>query len=121
VVVATNESVVLSGDGLVDDGSPSFAPSGAWLAFGRKTLTDDQWTPGRQLWLMRPDGSEAYALTDDPLYNHSAFRWSPDSRTLAYMRFNVADPGLPAEIWTVDMSDSQPSRLVEGFLPEWLP
>jgi Tol biopolymer transport system component len=121
VVVATNESVVLSGDGLVDDGSPSFAPSGAWLAFGRKTLTDDQWTPGRQLWLMRPDGSEAYALTDDPLYNHSAFRWSPDSRTLAYMRFNVADPGLPAEIWTVDMSESQPSRLVEGFLPEWLP
>ncbi len=121
VVVATNESANLSGQNLVDDGSPMFAPSGAWLAFGRKTLVDEQWTPGRQLWLMRPDGSEAYALTDDPLYNHSAFRWSPDSKTLAYMRFNVADPSLPSEIWTVDMSDSQPTRLVEGYLPEWLP
>jgi hypothetical protein len=37
------------------------------------------------------------------------------------MRFNVAEPGLPAEIWTVDVSDSVPRRLVEGFLPEWLP
>jgi Tol biopolymer transport system component len=98
-----------------------YSPSGAWLAFGRKTLVEGQWTPGRQLWLMRPDGSEAYALTDDPLYNHSAFRWSPDSRTLAYMRLNVVDPAVPVEIWTVDVSDSQPSRLVEGYLPEWLP
>lgn len=121
VEVATNAAVDLSGEAAVDDGSPSFSPSGAWLAFGRKTLRDAQWTPGRQLWLMRPDGSQAYALTDDPLYNHSAFRWSPDSRTLAYHRFNVAEPGLPAEIWAVDVSDSQPRRLVEGFLPEWLP
>ena len=121
VVVATNEAVNLSGEGLVDDGSPMFSPSGAWLAFGRKTLLDGQWTPGRQLWLMRPNGSQAYALTADPLYNHSAFRWSPDSRTLAYMRINVAEPGLPAEIWTVDVSDSRPVRLVEGYIPEWLP
>jgi Tol biopolymer transport system component len=121
VDVATNAVVELSGQGQVDDGSPSLAPSGAWLAFGRKTLTEGQWTPGRQLWLMRPDGAEPYAITNDPLYNHSAFRWSADSRTLAYMRFNVAEPGLPAEIWTVDVSDSVPRRLVEGFLPEWLP
>lgn len=121
VVVATNAAVNLSGPGPVDDGSPMFAPSGAWLAFGRKTFRNAQWTPGRQLWLMRPNGSEAYALTDDPLYNHSAFRWSPDSRTLVYMRFNVAEPGRPAEIWTVNTSDSRPARLVEGYLPEWLP
>ncbi len=121
VTVDTNATVNLSGEGVVDDGSPMYAPSGAWLAFGRKTLVEGQWTPGRQLWLMRPDGSEAYALTDDPLYNHSAFRWSPDSRTLAYMRLNVVDPAVPVEIWTVDVSDSQPSRLVEGYLPEWLP
>lgn len=121
VDVATNAVTPLSGDGPLDDASPSLAPSGAWLAFGRKTLRDNQWTPGRQLWLMRPDGTEPYALTDDPLYNHSAFRWSPDGRTLAYMRFNVAAPAEPAEIWLVDMADSRPRRLVGGFLPEWLP
>lgn len=121
VEVATNATLDLSGQGAVDDGSPSMAPSGAWLAFGRKTLTEGQWTPGRQLWLMRPNGRDPYALTDDPLYNHSALRWSADSRSLAYMRLNLADPGPTAEIWMVDVSDSQPRRLVEGFLPEWLP
>ena len=89
----------------------------------------DQWTPGRQLWLMRPDGTGAYALTAKPLYNHSAFTWSPDGRRLAYMRFNTADQTAPAEIWLVSIAAagaagaeaSAPHRLVQGYLPEWLP
>lgn len=130
VTIATNATANLSGTFEADDASPAFAPSGAWLAFGRKVLLDGQWTLGRQLWVMRPDGSQARALTADPLYNHSAFRWSPDSRTLAYMRFNVLDPGQPAEIWLVDLESetgaetagaSAPRRLAIGYLPEWLP
>ncbi len=127
ITLATNAAIDLSAGGMVDDGSPAFAPSGAWLAFGRRALAQGQWSPGRQAWLMRPDGSQAQALTDDPLYNHSAFRWSPGSTALAYMRFNTAEPAVPAEIWIVELDPAgqgdrpSPRRLVAGYLPEWLP
>jgi TolB protein len=127
VAVATNVAENISGSDRTDDASAAMAPSGTWLAFGRKQFAGGQWTPGRQLWLMRPNGSEARALTDDPLYNHSAFRWSPDSASIAYMRFRLADPGQAAEIWIVNLQAAGPSgagehrRIAAGYLPEWLP
>jgi len=132
VTIVTNEAVNLSGEGVVDDASPVYAPSGEWLAFGRRALGAvyaATWTPGRQLWLMRPDGSDAHALTQEPLYNHSAFAWNPEGTALAYMRFNAADPGAPAEIWVVNVEAAGPSgaevssarKLASGYLPEWLP
>jgi Tol biopolymer transport system component len=127
VTLATNERLNLSGDQApVDDSSPAYSPSGGWIAFGRKLQVLDQWTPGRQLWLMRPDGAEAHALTADPLYNHSAFTWSPDGRLLAYMRFQTADQTAPAEIWLVGPAAGTPEAaaphlLIQGYLPEWLP
>jgi Tol biopolymer transport system component len=129
VNIATNEAVNLSGEGALEDASPVYSPSGGWLAFGRTSQVNNQWTPGRQLWLMRPDGSRAHPLTGDPLYNHSAFTWSPDGALLAYMRFNTSDPGAPAEIWLIDVDaagsagtgPAGPRKLVQGYLPEWLP
>jgi len=128
VVLATNARTNLSGEGaMTDDGSPVFSPPGDWLAFGRKQIVNDQWTPGRQLWLMRSDGSAARAITDDPLYNHSAFAWSTDGAWLAYMRFRTDEPGAPAEIWLVGVEAAGqpavggPRRLAAGYLPEWLP
>ncbi len=82
--------------GLVEDASPAVSPDGRWIAFARKFL-DERWTPGRQLWIMRADGSQATALTQAPDYHHSAFAWSADSEQLAYMRFNQTDP-FPAPI-----------------------
>jgi len=122
VTVSSNATQNLSGDELVEDASPSVSPSGAWVAFARKQLSEDKWTPGRQLWLMRPDGSEAQQLTDAPEFNHSAFAWSPDSRQIVYMRFDVTDPGSPAELWIVDADGSEARLLAQGgYLPEWLP
>jgi Tol biopolymer transport system component len=131
VNIATNEPFNLSGEGVVDDASPVYSPSGGWLAFGRKLQVDGQWSPGRQVWLMRPDGSEAHPLTADPLYNQSAFTWSTDGGLLAYMRFNTNDPGEPAEIWLIDVdtageapaagAEGGPRRLAQGYLPDWLP
>ncbi len=124
VTLATNATDNLSGSALVDDGSPAFAPAGDWLAFGRKQLDTQQWTPGRQLWLMRPAGAgaEAHALTADPLYNYSAFAWKADGAALVYMRFNPAAADQPAEIWTIN-SDGTSARLLVtgGYLPKWLP
>lgn len=122
VAIATNTTQDLTGQGVVEDASPVYSGSGAWLAFGRKSLSDTGWTPGRQLWRMRAYGTQAQPLTDAPVYNHSAFAWSPDDRRLVYMRFNVIDPSEPVEVWIVNADGTGARRLVVGgYSPEWLP
>ena len=45
------------------------------------------------------------------------------------MRFNTTDPGELAEVWLIDVDAAGaagtgaagPRRLVQGYLPEWLP
>lgn len=122
VTVATNQTINLSGgNALVTDGSPVFSPSGEWLVFGRRNLTPQLWTLGRQIWLMRADGSESQRLTNAPTHNHSAFVWSPDETQLVYMRFNAGDPTALAEIWMMNRDGSGAHRITTGYLPEWVP
>jgi dipeptidyl aminopeptidase/acylaminoacyl peptidase len=56
--------------------SPSWSPDGKWIAF-----VSDR-TDKRQLYLIRPDGGEARALTnlDEGV---GAFEWSPDGQSIA--------------------------------------
>jgi len=122
VEVATRARQELSVGPLVEDAGAAPAPLGAWIAFGRKYLDAARWTPGRQLWLMRPDGSNAHALTDAGDYHHSAVVWSPDGRRVVFTRFNIASPGASPELWTVNVDGSDARLLVErGYLPTWLP
>ncbi len=113
----------LSGDavGLVEDASAVFSADGKWIAFARKYL-DERWTPGRQLWIMSSDGSQVKAWTSEPDFHHSAFAWSPDSRRIAYMRFNQTDPSQLPEIWVLDLEQGRSSLLLEGgYRPQWIP
>lgn len=120
--LATNVIDNLSGGGAVEDASPVYSPSGDRLAFGRKALEQDKWTPGRQLWVMRADGSDARALTNDPLYNHSGFVWSPDGALIVYVRFDVTDAAGTPEIWMMSADGASAQKLVAGgYLPHWLP
>lgn len=107
--------------GPVEDASPSYSPDGQWIAFARKYL-DGRWTPGRQLWLMRADGSQSRPLTQQPDFSHSAISWSLDSSTLAFMQRSQTDTSLPPQIWISDRTGEQQRMLVDGgFLPLWLP
>ena len=122
VTVATDAADNLSGDGAVEDASPVYSPLGDRLAFGRKALEQDKWTPGRQLWVMHADGSDARALTNDPFYNHSAFVWSPDGALIVYVRFDVTDAASTPEIWMMSADGASAQKLVTGgYLPQWLP
>lgn len=122
VTVASNAVQDLTGQGVVEDASPVYSGDGAWVAFGRRPIEGQAWQPGRQLWLMRPDGGDAHALTQAPEYHHTAFRWSPDGQRLAYMRFNAVDPNEPAEIWLIQADGAGARRVTTaGYRPEWLP
>jgi dipeptidyl aminopeptidase/acylaminoacyl peptidase len=108
--------------GLVEDASPVYSPDGLWIAFTRKYLEGERWSLGRQLWVMRSDGSEARQITQEPEYNHFALAWSPDSDALTFVRMDQNNLTQPPEIWIFDF-DQNELRLLEskGYLPQWLP
>jgi Tol biopolymer transport system component len=112
----------LTKDDNLEDTGPAFSPNGSSLAFARKYLDITRWTPGRQIWLMKADGSGARHLTDNAFDNHYDFAWSQDSRRLAYVISNQAKPTDPPELWLVNADGSNPVQLmIGGYAPQWMP
>jgi hypothetical protein len=106
----------------VEDSSPSYSPNGDMLAFGRKYLDLQRWTPGRQIWLMQSDGSQATSITNDPYYNHYDLTWSPDGSQLAFVRFNKNSLIDPPELWLMQADGFGATRLITGgYAPQWIP
>jgi dipeptidyl aminopeptidase/acylaminoacyl peptidase len=65
-----------------DDGSstsPQWSPDGRWIAFAADR------GDGRQIYLIDPDGGEAWALTEDD-EGVGGFAWSPDGARIAFTR-----------------------------------
>jgi TolB protein len=113
------ERTRLSPETGVDDGLPAWSPDGEWIAFGRKLPRTQN---GRQLWVMRPDGSEARALTDDPAVQHGPPHWSPDGRYLLFQRYRFLEPGSLPEICILDVENGEIVQVaVNAYLPTWLP
>lgn len=112
----------LTQDVTLEDTDPVYSPDGSQIAFARKYLDLTRWTPGRQLWVMAADGTRAFPLTDEPLYNHYDFAWSPDGGLIAYMRFHQTVLTLPPELWVIRADGSSPLQLViGGYAPQWVP
>jgi Tol biopolymer transport system component len=122
--VDTGNLTDLTGDaaGRVEDATPRYAPDGAWIAFTRKYLDEDRWTLGRQLWIMRADGSDPTQLTAEPNLHVSSVVWSPDAQMLVFVRKDQGDITQPIEIWvtTVD-GDGLQLLVAQGYAPQWLP
>jgi TolB protein len=102
-----------------DYGVPAWSPNGEWLAV---SLRDQTNTPGKQLWLMRPDGSEARAITRDPGFTHGGYRWDPWSRRLVIQQVALGTPFPKPElvVWNLDTGQSQVVA-VDATLAEWQP
>lgn len=106
-----------------DDAAPSWSPTGEWIAVGRSSLPDGTRTLGRQLWLLRPDGSQAFPLVTDAEADFLAFAWRSDGKALAYVRLslqNIADPH--PEVWALSLTEGQSHLLAtNAIMPGWLP
>jgi Tol biopolymer transport system component len=106
----------------LEDVLPAFSPDGRVLAFARKNLSVEHWTPGRQLWLMDLITRQGRALTNEPDYNHFDFAWSPDGRRLAYVRFNQAMLTDPPELWVINVENEEKTMILAGgYAPQWIP
>lgn len=110
----------ISGKGMaVEDTSPMWSPDGEWIVLTRKTSGT---TMGKQLWLMRPDGSESRQLTDEPDVHHSFPAWSPDSRYLAYQRYSLTEVDVRPSLWLLDVESGDARELITpGVRSTWLP
>ena len=117
---ATGELVNISGaDQIVEDGSPTWSPDGKWIAITRKAAGTSM---GKQIWLMRPDGSEIRGLTNDTNIHHGLPAWSPDGRYLAFQRFPLREIDATPEIWLMDLETETMRQLAtSGNRPTWVP
>ncbi len=116
--LASNEVVKISGDVPYTDGWPAWSPDGQWLAFNRKAPNE---ASGKQIWLMRTDGSEARPLTSDPTVHHGPPQWSPDGQSLLYQRYLLTAAGDPG-IWLLHLQTGEMEEIVPlGIRPTWLP
>lgn len=114
--------VDLSGDGAVDDGVPSWSPDGTWIAFTRRIKEGAGAEQSGQLWLMRPDGSEAKPLTAEPDTFFGAPSWSPDGRYLLFQRIAQGRPNAEPGLYLLDLPTGVLKPLVaRGARAAWLP
>ena len=118
VGVESGELEPLSEDIMVEDSVPAWSPGADWIAFGRRLAGP---SAGRQLWLMRPDGSEVRAITKDLSINHGPPFWSPDGRYLLFQRIAVDYPKSEPGIWIIDVDSGEATNLAPvGMQPAWL-
>ncbi len=111
-------SHLLSEDGAFNDGNAAWSPDGKWIAFGRRLAGTNT---GRQLWLMRPDGSEARAQTNDISFHFGPPSWSPDGRFLLFQQYNSSTPNEPPTIWLLEIATGAFTKVSNnGLLPTFL-
>jgi Tol biopolymer transport system component len=75
---------------------PTWSPDGRWIAC---TLSPDH------IFLMRPDGTEAHYLTDGDIPS-----WSPDSRRIAFSRYNWFGFG---SLYAIDIATLQIRQITQ--------
>lgn len=76
-----------------------------------------------KVWLMNADGTNLRQLTKDAGFDSSP-TWSPDGSTIAFTRWNVANPALGEDIMIVPLATGTPRRIAlagDQRSPAWSP
>lgn len=103
----------------LDFGLPSWSPDGSWIVVG---IQSAQHGLGKQLWLMKSDGSGLHPIVLEPTFAHGGYRWDPNSEKILFQRFHLDDPSAAPEVWLWSMEDEQVELIAQNaWQPGWLP
>jgi dipeptidyl aminopeptidase/acylaminoacyl peptidase len=110
-------SRLLSADSRGLDSSPVWSPAGDWIAFTRLSGTS------AGVWLVHPDGSEAFPIQVAEGWVYSAPVWAPDGSALAFSRHptRVGTSASDPELWLA-APNGKPHQLdISGSIAAWIP
>ena len=100
--------------------SPTLSPQGTQLAFAQSKVDRDSMKPNSRVMLTSLDDNAARAFTQGP--KDSAPQFSPDGKTLAFLR---PDDKGRAQIWTISIDGGEATQAssAEGGVAEfsWSP
>jgi Tol biopolymer transport system component len=105
-----NENILqaLGGDAEATSFSqPRWSPDSNWIAVGLRPVNS---TANKALWVLKTDGSEAIAVTNEPSANFSSYHWDPWGESLVYQRLGF---NLQPSVWIWDIDGAA--------RPQWLP
>jgi len=105
--------------GYVDAGVPAWSPTEDWIVLGVRRGTDSS---ARELWLMRPDASEAARIAGDPSFTYGGYSWDPAGSAVVFQRFPLATPDARPDvlIWVMDQQSVEVIAQ-DAWLARWLP
>jgi TolB protein len=98
-----------------NDYFPAWSPDGRWIAFTHYKNTGDMQHDEEDLWVMRPDGSQAHRIADGGQTIQSP-TWSPDGSEI------LVHEGDDTQV-VISFSDGSERRLVgaKGWMPQVFP
>ena len=109
--LASGHTVDLSAAREVDDTAAAWSPDGNWIA----VIRTNSLTARQQVWLVRPDGSQAHVLLDqDNVSYGDDLNWSPDSQYLLYSLTSYKGSPPASQIWMVNTRSGQQKKWVTG-------
>jgi Tol biopolymer transport system component len=112
-------SIIGADSTFADPGIPAWSPTGEWVVLNLRTNLGG---PGKELWLMHPDGSDARPIVRDPAYDYGGYSWDPWGTAILFQRFplGVADGRPEVMIWY--MGDAEPHVVTsDAWWGRWLP
>lgn len=120
--LASQSIIALTGDRSRDENYPSWSPDGEWVAVVRRERGEGNTSTGNQIWLIRPDGSEAHQLTQVRDAYHRQPVWSPDGRHLLYSISSAGSSDAVSGIHILDIETGDVFEIAAfGSKPTWLP
>jgi Tol biopolymer transport system component len=95
----TITTVLRSEANSVDFSLSAWSPTGEWVVVGRRLQGSGS---SQQLWLMRPDGQDSHAITNDPRYTYTGYRWDPWGQSILFQRYETGKPpALETMVWSL--------------------